>query len=136
MAAACRPAPGQETPGLNGYKQNTFNDRASASAKAKMALLEKFRSKPAPDDPEVLARQAERQAIIEAREARAAERKRAKEAEAAEQARLEALKIEEQKRLEAEAAAAKLEEARKAAEAAKAAKAARDARYAARKARR
>jgi hypothetical protein len=131
-----RPAPGEESSRLNGYKNNTFNDRASASAKAKTALLEKFRAKPAPDDPEVLARQAERQAIIEAREARAAERKLAKEAEAAEAARLEALKVEEQKRLEAEAALAKQEAAKRAAEAALAAKAARDAKYAARKARR
>ncbi len=34
-----RPAPGQESSRLNGYKNNTFNDRASASAKAKAALL-------------------------------------------------------------------------------------------------
>ena len=121
---------------MNGYKNNTFSDRASASAKAKTALLEKFRAKPAADDPEVLRKQAERQAIVEAREKRAAERKLAKEAEAAEQARLDALKAAEQARLEAEAAALKIEEAK--AEAAKvlAAKAARDARYAARKARR
>ena len=85
---------------------------------------------------EVLQRQAERQAIIEAREARAAERKLTREAEAAEQARLDALKAEEQKRLEAEAAAAKLEEAKLEASKVLAAKAARDAKYAARKARR
>lgn len=121
---------------MNGYKNNTFNDRASASAKAKTALLEKFRAKPAPDDPAVLARQAERQSIIEAREGRAAERKLAREAEAAEQARLDALKLEEQKRMEAEAALAKLEDAKREAEAAVTAKAARDAKYAARKARR
>ena len=121
---------------MSGYKNNTFSDRASASAKAKMALLEKFRAKPALDDPEVLQRQAERQAIIEAREARAAERKLTREAEAAEQARLDAVKAEEQKRLEAEAAAAKLEEAKLEAAKVLAAKAARDAKYAARKARR
>jgi Family of unknown function (DUF6481) len=126
----------EESASLNGYKNNTFNDRATASAKAKSALLEKFRAKPAPDDPEVLRKQAERQAIIDAREKRAAERKIAKEAEAAEQARLEVLKAAERARLEVEAAALKAEEAK--AEAAKllAAKAARDARYAARKARR
>ena len=121
---------------MNGYKSNTFTDRASASAKAKTALLEKFKLKPAADDPEVLARQAERQAIIEAREARAAVRRLVREAEAVELARLAALKLEEQKLVEAAALAAKQEDARRAVEAAKAAKAARDARYAARKARR
>ncbi len=121
---------------MNGYKHNTFNDRATASAKAKQALLEKFRAKPAPDDPEVLRKQAERQAIIEAREKRAAERRLAKEAEAAEQARLEALKQAEQARLEAEAAVLKAEEAKAEQARLAAQKAARDARYAARKARR
>ena len=121
---------------MTGYKNNTFSDRASASAKAKTALLEKFRAKPSPDDPEMQRKQAERQAIIDAREARAAERKVAREAEAAEQARLAALQAEEQRRLELEADVAKEEEAHREVERQAAAKAARDARYAARKARR
>ncbi len=121
---------------MGAFKDNLFNERQSASAKAKQALLEKFKAKPAPDDPAVLARAAERQAIAEAREVRAAERRAAKEAEAA---RLAA----EQAQRDIEAQARAVEEARMAAEQAardlqkKAEQqAARDARYAARKARR
>ncbi len=118
------------------FKGGLYSERASASAEAKKALLEKFKAKPPPDDPEVLARAAERKAIAEAREQRAAERRVLKEAEEA--------------RMAAERAAADLEaQARAAEDAARAAekllrdeqlkaerKAARDARYAARKARR
>ncbi len=114
---------------MAGFKDQNFNDRRSTSADAKKALLEKFRAKPAADDPEVQARLAERQKIAEARAARAAEREAAKQAEAA--------------RLAAEAAEAKARAEREAAEAAERLaaeelerKAARDARYAARKARR
>jgi hypothetical protein len=117
---------------LNGYRKNTFSDRASESAKAKTALLEKFRSKPDPNDPEVQARVAEQIALAEARKIRTEERRRTREAEAIEKARLDKERAEEQKRLEAEAMRTRLEEARAAAAAAKAA---RDARYAARKAR-
>jgi len=85
-----------------------FNERMSTAAKARQALLEKFRARPKPDDPAVVERQAARLATRLARDARAAERKAAREAEqAAREAALEAER-----------------------------KAARDARYAARKARR
>jgi hypothetical protein len=121
---------------MAGFKGGLYSERADASAKAKQALLEKFKAKPPPDDPEVLARAAERKAIAEARDLRAGERRVAKEADDARKA--------------AERAAADLEaQARVAEEAARAAdklvrdeqlkaerKAARDARYAARKARR
>jgi hypothetical protein len=128
------------------YRDQTFAERLDSANAAKKALLERFRSRPAADDPEVLARQAERKAILEAREKREAEKAQLKqerlareaeerarraaeeeaarikaEAEAAEQARLAA--IEEEERLSALLA---LEAA---------AKAKRDARYAARKAR-
>ena len=114
------------------FKGSTFKDRAEAAAAAKKALLEAFKTRPSPDDPAVLARQAERKAINEAREKRATERHRMKE--------------EEETRLRAETEARRLAEteeaARRAAEQAARdeqiraeRKAMRDARYAARKAR-
>ena len=109
--------------------KDTFSDRRDAAAKAKQALLEKFRARAPEDDPELQARKEARRAVVEAREQRQAERKRAKEEEAA--------------RLAAEKAAAEAEAARLAAEEIASAKdllakqkAARDARYAARKQRR
>ena len=117
------------------FKHADYNDRATSAAKAKQALIEKFRSRPGPDDPTVQAKTAERLAVAEAREQREAARRVAKEAEAA---RLAAEELERQ----AEAARKALEKteeekARKAdllvLEAER--KAARDARYAARKAR-
>ena len=118
------------------FKDNLYNERQNASAKAKQVLLEKFKAKPAPDDPAVLARAAERRAIADAREIRAAERRAIRDAEAVKQAAEQA-----SRELEAQARAA--EEARLAAEQVardlqrKAEQqAARDARYAARKARR
>lgn len=118
------------------FKGNKFNERQTASAEAKRAVLAKFQSRPPADDPAVQARAAERRAIAEARDARMAERRVEREAEAARR---------EAERLAAEAADAerrKAEEASQAEEARAAAllkleqKAARDARYAARKARR
>ena len=40
-----------------------FLDRQAAARNAKKGILEKFKTKPAPDDPEVLKRQAERQEL-------------------------------------------------------------------------
>ncbi len=118
------------------FKGNKFGERQTDSAEAKRAILAKFQSRPAADDPEVQARAAERKAIADAREARMAERRLEREAEAARQAaeREAAMAADALRRKEEEAAAAdalrqeallKLEQ-----------KAARDARYAARKARR
>jgi hypothetical protein len=98
---------------MAGFKGGLYSERASASADAKKALLEKFKAKPPADSPEMLARAAERRAIAEARELRVAEQARVAEEEARaveKAARDEQLKAER--------------------------KAARDARYAARKARR
>jgi hypothetical protein len=53
------------------FNGNVFSERQSASANAKKALLEKFKAKPPPDDPSVLARAEERRRIAEAREQRA-----------------------------------------------------------------
>ncbi|WP_454618929.1 DUF6481 family protein [Bradyrhizobium cenepequi] len=111
---------------MSGFKEPNFSDRQKAAQQARQNILEKFRSRPGPDDPAVQARAAERAAIAAARE----------------QARLarEAAKA-EQKRLEEEAAAAeaariareKEEEAARHAALEAEQKAKRDARYAARK---
>ena len=95
-------------------KQTSFGDRRQDSASAREAMLARFRARPSNDDPAVQARQAERRAIVVAREERAKERET--------QRRLEA------ERLAAEAAAerARLAQAKQKEE--------RDARYAARKA--
>lgn len=55
-----------------------FRERQAASAKARTALLDKFHAAPGPDDPERKARDEARRKIIEAREARAAEREAAR----------------------------------------------------------
>jgi len=112
---------------MRGFKEPGFADRQKAAQQARQNLLEKFKTQPSADDPTVVARREEREAIA----ARRAEMKAARDAEKAEQKRRE----------EAEAAA---EEARIAREAEEAAarqaaleteqKAKRDARYAARKA--
>ncbi len=118
------------------FKGNKFNERQSASADAKRAVLAKFQSRPPADDPAVQARAAERRAIAEAREARMAERRIEREAEAARKAaeRLAAEAADAERRKADEARA--VEEARDAALLKLQQKAARDARYAARKARR
>ena len=110
------------------HARTNFDDRISAAAAAKQALLERFRSRPSTDDPAWIEQQAALKAIADARDTRNAERKAAKEAEAARiAAELAARKTQEQiAAAEAKARAAALEAERKAA---------RDARYAARKAR-
>ena len=121
---------------LNSHK---FQDRQEAAAKARKAMAEKFLSRPKydPNDPAVLAREAERRRILEARAERDKERAQRKiEQEAAEAARKiaeeaarqEQLRLEEIARQETESASrAELErvEFEKKLE--------RDARYAARK---
>lgn len=111
-------------------KGDTFSDRQDAAASAKQALLERFKARPSPDDPAVVAQREARRLAAEAREVRAAERKAAK---------IEAQKRELEERIAREAAELKAAEEREAAEAAEKIrlaaeqKAARDARYAARK---
>jgi hypothetical protein len=120
----------------NGYKNDSFTNRLTSAANAKNALLERFRARPGPDDPAVVARRAEQAAIEAAREIRIAERKAAREAEAARLAAEQAALEEARKAQDVELLARKAEEAARAAERAAEAKAARDARYAARRARR
>lgn len=64
-----------------------FTDRQANSANAKKALLERFKKRPGPDDPVMVQRRAEREAIAVAR----AERDAKKEAERLEVERLAAL---------------------------------------------
>ncbi|HEV7415384.1 DUF6481 family protein [Tianweitania sediminis] len=128
------------------FKEQDFNDRQKAANEAKKAMLERFKAKPAEDDPAVQARKAERQAIVEARAKREEEKARLKQEreaqEAAERAAREAAEAEAQRLAEEEAqreALAKAEAekdqiARLLADEAER-KAKRDARYAARKAR-
>src|SRR5450432_2770211 len=118
------------------YKNDSFSNRLTSAANAKTALLERFRARPGPDDPAVVARRAAQAAIEAAREVRVAERKAAREAEAIRHAAEQAALAEEAKAKDVELQARKAEEAARAAERAAEAKAARDARYAARRARR
>ncbi len=117
---------------MTGYTKTTLSERLSTAANAKKALLEKFRAKPAADDPDVVARQEARRAISDAREARAAQRQAAhaeqQAHEAAERMARETAAREQQVREAAETAE---REAALAIER----KAQRDARYAARKSR-
>ncbi|HWE15571.1 MAG TPA: DUF6481 family protein [Hyphomicrobiaceae bacterium] len=117
---------------MKGFKEKTFADRLQEAATARKVALERFRARPAADDPEVVKRREERMAIAAAREAREAERRAAKEAEAVVRAEREAIEKTEREARERKEAVEKL--IRDAAEAAER-KAARDARYAARKAR-
>ena len=128
------------------YREKDIFERRNAANEAKKALLERFKAKPAADDPAVLARQAERKAILAAREIREAEKARLKQEklarEAAERAEREAAA--EAARIAAEEAAAAEAKIREAEETERISrllsdeaerKAKRDARYAARKAR-
>lgn len=104
---------------------NNFDTRLRKASEAKQAMLRRAQ-RPAPDDPRVLQRKAERQAIVAAREARMEAKARAAielaASEAAERAEQAAL-MERNAREEADLAVALLAQQ----------KALRDARYAARK---
>jgi hypothetical protein len=128
------------------FREKEFTERLKTQAEAKKALLEKFKARPGPDDPAVVARKAEREAILKAREERDRQKEKERQErlarEAAERAVREAaereVRLAEEARLKAEAEAREAEEHERLArqlvgEAER--KAARDARYAARKAR-
>lgn len=121
------------------YKERNFADRRQSADEAKKALLEKFKARPAADDPAVQARAAERKAIAEAREKRETERREQKRLKAEQEAR-ERTEREQAAELAARTEAQAKEQAEQdmvarllADEAERKAK--RDARYAARKAR-
>ena len=118
---------------------NSFLDRQEAAAKARKAMAEKFLSRPKydPNDPEVIAREAKRKAILEAREQRDIERaKRRAEEEIAAAARRAAEEATRQEQLRLEALAREADAQRSREEQEKLEfekKLERDARYAARK---
>jgi hypothetical protein len=117
---------------MSGLKDKGFGDRLSAAKDVRQAMAKKFLTRPAIDDPEVVARREERAKLAAERDARLRERK---EERAAEKARI-AAESEAKIKADAEEKAA-LEERAILDEATREqdAKAARDARYAARKAR-
>ncbi len=121
---------------LNG---NSFADRQAAAAKARKAMAEKFlaNSKYDPNDPAVIEREAKRNAILEARALRDAERAKRKAEEAAAEAVRKAVDEaarQEQLRLEALAREADAQRQREEEEKLEfERKLERDARYAARK---
>lgn len=126
------PAGKSDWSNMRGFKEKSFAERQSSSAGAKQAMLQRFRARPAADDPEVMAQRAARQALVAAREQRIAERDAARRAAQAQAAAEEAERVarerqEAAERIEREAAEALALEAQRKAE--------RDARYAARKAR-
>ena len=87
---------------LNSHK---FQDRQEAAAKARKAMAEKFLARPKydPNDPAVIAREAERRRILESRAERDAERaKRKAEQEAAQAARKIAEEAERQEKMRLE----------------------------------
>ena len=95
----------------------SFTDRQSNSANAKKALLERFQARPKADDPVMVQRREEREAIAQARAEREAEKAKIR----AEKERLEAIeraRIEEEKRQEelAREVARKAEQAKRDAE--------------------
>ncbi|MFC7557283.1 DUF6481 family protein [Pseudoroseomonas wenyumeiae] len=94
-----------EVKGYEPPKSDSFNDRLTAAAKAKEAMLERFRARPGPDDPALLQQQAERRAISDARDARNAARKVLREEEAARLVAEKADEAEKQKALLSQQAA-------------------------------
>ncbi|GGG05450.1 hypothetical protein GCM10010924_37530 [Rhizobium wenxiniae] len=83
-------------------RNNELTDRRSAAADAKAALLTAYRAAKTAAEPSRSARQAERISLVEAREARRAERERLKHEE---RLRIETLAVQEQAATEAAATA-------------------------------
>lgn len=59
---------------MKNLNDRSFTDRQANSANAKKALLERFKARPGPDDPVMVQRRAEREAVAAARMARDAEK--------------------------------------------------------------
>jgi uncharacterized protein DUF6481 len=118
------------------FQHPDFGERLNAAATAKQAVLERYRAKVNSSDPQLLRKQAERLALVQARDARLAERKAAREAEeSAERAAREAREAAEKAEREEREARERVEKAAWTAALEEEKKAERDARYAARKAR-
>ena len=67
---------------MSGFKEPSFADRQKAALDSNKNILKKFHSKPGPDDPSVLQRRAEREAIAADRATRVAAKARDVEAAA------------------------------------------------------
>jgi hypothetical protein len=114
------------------FRTNQLVDRLEAVAKARQATLARFRARPAADDPAVLAREATRRAVVQARDVRTTERETARlAAEAEREIEVQAAQAHAAAELVREAAEKVERQAALAAEQ----KTSRDARFAARKAR-
>lgn len=90
---------------MNNLPGRTFQDRQQASQDAKAKMLERFKTRPAEDDPNIARMRAERLAIAEARKVREAEKEAIREAAriaAAEKAAAEKAAREEADRIAAE----------------------------------
>ncbi|MGL4243620.1 MAG: DUF6481 family protein [Beijerinckiaceae bacterium] len=90
------------------FSFNNFSDRQAAAAEARKALLDKFKSRPAEDDPAVLARKAEREAVLTARAEREAVKAKAR---AEEEAKLAVIRAEKEAQEAAERSAREAQEA-------------------------
>lgn len=117
---------------MRSFKEQGFNDRLAAAAKARQALVEKYKSRPGEDDPEIIKLREQQKAVAEARAAREAEKAERKRIEAEERAAKEAAEKAERERLAKRAA---IDAVIRGEQIAAEQKAKRDARYAARKAR-
>jgi regulator of protease activity HflC (stomatin/prohibitin superfamily) len=93
------------------FSFNNFSDRQAAASEARKALLDKFKNRPAEDDPVVQARKAERAAILQARGEREAAKAKIRAEEeaikAAARAEREAIEAAERAAREAQEAAAR-----------------------------
>jgi flagellar biosynthesis/type III secretory pathway protein FliH len=70
----------------------SYTDRQATATEARKALLEKFKNRPAEDDPVLAAKKAERSVILKAREEREAAKQALRAEEAARKAKLKAEK--------------------------------------------
>lgn len=83
---------------MRGFKEESLSERLERAAKARQAIIAKFKSQPGPNDPDVVRRREEQIAIAEARKAREAEKAERKAKEEAERlAKLAAEKAERQR---------------------------------------
>ncbi len=117
---------------MRSFKEQGFNERLQLAAKARQELLEKYKSRPSENDPEIVKLREQQKAIAEAREAREAEKAEKRRQEAELQAVRDATDKAERERLAKRAA---IEAVIRGESLAAEQKAKRDARYAARKAR-
>jgi flagellar biosynthesis/type III secretory pathway protein FliH len=97
---------------------NDYKDRQTSATEARKALLERFKNRPDENDPAILARRLEREAVLKAREEREAIKAAERAVEEARQAELRAEK-EAQEAAERAAREAQLEAEKAAREAAR-----------------